>query len=45
LQVLVLDSEDGKPLAQNEGPLRLVVPADKRPAPMGANGEDDPRDD
>jgi hypothetical protein len=32
LQVLVADSEDGKPLAQNLGPLRLVVPADKRPA-------------
>jgi hypothetical protein len=32
LQVLVADSEDGKPLAQTVGPLRLVVPADKRPA-------------
>jgi DMSO/TMAO reductase YedYZ molybdopterin-dependent catalytic subunit len=32
LQALVADSEDGKPLAQNTGPLRLVVPADKRPA-------------
>lgn len=32
LQVLVADSEDGKPLAQNVGPLRLVVPGDKRPA-------------
>lgn len=32
LQVLVADSEDGKPLAQTAGPLRLVVPADKRPA-------------
>jgi DMSO/TMAO reductase YedYZ molybdopterin-dependent catalytic subunit len=32
LQVLVADSEDGKPLAQTSGPLRLVVPADKRPA-------------
>jgi len=31
-QVLVADSEDGKPLAQGAGPLRLVVPADKRPA-------------
>lgn len=32
LQVLVADSEDGKPLAQGTGPLRLVVPSDKRPA-------------
>lgn len=32
LQVLVADSEDGKPLAQTAGPLRLVVPSDKRPA-------------
>jgi len=32
LQVLVADTEDGKPLAQASGPLRLVVPADKRPA-------------
>ena len=32
LQVLVADSEDGKPLGENAGPLRLVVPADKRPA-------------
>src|SRR5215471_9790397 len=32
LQVLVADSEDGKPLAQETGPLRLVVPSDQRPA-------------
>lgn len=32
LQVLVADSEDGKPLGEGAGPLRLVVPADKRPA-------------
>jgi hypothetical protein len=32
LQVLIADSEDGKPLPQGSGPLRLVVPADKRPA-------------
>jgi DMSO/TMAO reductase YedYZ molybdopterin-dependent catalytic subunit len=32
VQVLVADSEDGKPLGQNAGPLRLVVPSDKRPA-------------
>jgi len=32
LTVLVADSEDGKPLAQTAGPLRLVVPGDKRPA-------------
>jgi len=32
LQVLVADTEDGKTLPQNIGPLRLVVPSDKRPA-------------
>src|ERR1700727_1209559 len=32
LQVLVADSEDGKPLGPMAGPLRLVVPTDKRPA-------------
>lgn len=32
LQVLVADSEDGKPLAATAGPLRLIVPTDKRPA-------------
>jgi len=32
LQVLVADSEDGRPLGQGAGPLRLVVPSDKRPA-------------
>jgi hypothetical protein len=32
LHVLVADSEDGKPLAQGIGPLRLVVVSDKRPA-------------
>jgi DMSO/TMAO reductase YedYZ molybdopterin-dependent catalytic subunit len=32
LQVLVADSEDGKPLAQSSGPLRLVVHGDERPA-------------
>jgi DMSO/TMAO reductase YedYZ molybdopterin-dependent catalytic subunit len=31
-QVLVADAADGKPLAEKEGPLRLVVPGDKRPA-------------
>jgi hypothetical protein len=36
-QVLVADSEDGKPFEQKTGadktgPLRLIVPADKRPA-------------
>jgi hypothetical protein len=31
-QVLVADTVDGKPLAEKEGPLRLVVPNDKRPA-------------
>jgi DMSO/TMAO reductase YedYZ molybdopterin-dependent catalytic subunit len=29
-QVLVADSEDGKPLDAQHGPLRLVVPGDKR---------------
>jgi Oxidoreductase molybdopterin binding domain len=32
LQVLVADNENGKPLAQGVGPLRLVVVSDKRPA-------------
>jgi len=32
VQVLVADSENGKPLGQGAGPLRLVVPSDKRPA-------------
>ncbi|HEV3036882.1 MAG TPA: molybdopterin-dependent oxidoreductase [Candidatus Angelobacter sp.] len=32
LQVLVADSEDGKPLPRAAGPLRLIVPTDKRPA-------------
>ena|SRR5579871_6855872 len=32
VQVLVADSEDGKPLGDKAGPLRLVVPSDKRPA-------------
>ena len=31
-QVIVADSEDGKPLPPTTGPLRLVVPEDKRPA-------------
>jgi DMSO/TMAO reductase YedYZ molybdopterin-dependent catalytic subunit len=31
-QVLVADTMDGKPLAATEGPLRLVVPGDKRQA-------------
>jgi DMSO/TMAO reductase YedYZ molybdopterin-dependent catalytic subunit len=31
-QVLVVDTADSKPLAEKEGPLRLVVPGDKRPA-------------
>lgn len=32
LQVLVADTEDGKPLPGSTGPLRLIVPSDKRPA-------------
>jgi hypothetical protein len=31
-QVLVADTLDGAPLGANLGPLRLVVPQDKRPA-------------
>lgn len=31
-QVIVADIEDGKPLSPTAGPLRLVVPDDKRPA-------------
>jgi len=30
--VLVADQVDGKPLPEKQGPLRLVVPGDKRPA-------------
>lgn len=30
--ILVADRRDGKPLSAREGPLRLVVPAEKRPA-------------
>jgi len=31
-EVLVADTADGKPLAEPQGPLRLVSPHDKRPA-------------
>ena len=30
-QVLLVDRNDGKPLEDNEGPLRIVVPDEKRP--------------
>ncbi len=30
--ILLVDSADGKPLPNGQGPLRLVVPGDKRPA-------------
>jgi hypothetical protein len=30
--VVVADKREGQPLAANEGPLRIVVPRDKRPA-------------
>ena len=30
--VFVCDKQDGKTLSENEGPVRLVVPSDKRPA-------------
>ena|ERR1700760_615647 len=31
-EVLLADKRDGKPLSAEEGPLRVVVPAEKRPA-------------
>jgi hypothetical protein len=31
-EILVADKRDGKPLDAKEGPLRIVVPGDKRPA-------------
>lgn len=31
-EVLLADKRDGKPLSAEEGPLRIVVPAEKRPA-------------
>jgi hypothetical protein len=30
--IYLVDSEDGKPLWENSGPLRIVAPGDKRPA-------------
>jgi hypothetical protein len=30
--ILLVDSQDGKPLPEGQGPLRFVVPGDKRPA-------------
>jgi hypothetical protein len=30
--IYLVDSEDGKPLFENSGPLRIVAPGDKRPA-------------
>jgi hypothetical protein len=30
--IILADKRDGKPLEANEGPLRIVVPQDKRPA-------------
>ena len=30
--IILADKRDGKPLDPNEGPLRIVVPQDKRPA-------------
>jgi DMSO/TMAO reductase YedYZ molybdopterin-dependent catalytic subunit len=43
LQVLVADSEDGKPLAQSSGLLRLIVPEDKRQARWVRMVESHPR--
>ena len=31
-EIIVADKREGQPLAPNEGPLRIVVPHDKRPA-------------
>src|SRR5262249_46171945 len=31
-EVLLADRRDGKPLSEEEGPLRIVVPGEKRPA-------------
>ena len=31
-EILVADQRDGKPLSDTEGPLRIVVPHDKKPA-------------
>jgi len=31
-RVVVADRRDGQPLTENQGPIRLVVPTDKRPA-------------
>ena len=30
--IIVADTADGKPLAANQGPLRIVAPNDSRPA-------------
>jgi hypothetical protein len=38
-EVLVADTMDGAPLAGKLGPLRLVAPHEKRPAPLGQNVE------
>ena len=31
-EAILADAKDGKPLDEKEGPLRVIVPADKRPA-------------
>ena len=31
-EIIVADTADGQPLADAQGPLRIVAPADKRPA-------------
>ena len=31
-QIYLVNQENGKPLADKDGPWRLVIPADKRPA-------------
>jgi Oxidoreductase molybdopterin binding domain len=31
-EIIIADKRDGKPLDAKEGPLRIVVPGDKRPA-------------
>jgi hypothetical protein len=30
--IIIADKREGQPLAANEGPLRIIVPHDKRPA-------------
>ena len=38
--ILLALLRDGKPLDEKEGPYRIVIPAEKRMAPIGAAGHD-----